>query len=141
MMKFFKWPVLVLGLLSVPFTQVAFAQGPVGGVLEACETEITTFCSDVTPGNGHILACMYAYEDRISDDCAASIVDLADAIDYLFANAREAIAICAPDIEANCSGVEFGGGRVLTCLKENASNVSAECLPVVTDFVAKYGLD
>lgn len=119
----------------------AYAQGPVAGVLEACETEISTYCADVTPGDGRILSCMYAYEDKISDGCAASIVDLADALDFMFANAREAIAICAPDIEAKCSGVEFGGGRILSCLKENASKVSDQCQPVISAFSEKFGLD
>ncbi|CTQ51792.1 Cysteine rich repeat [Roseibium album] len=137
----FSLSALIFSFFLFLFGQSAFAQGPVVGVLEACETEISTYCAEVTPGDGRILSCMYAYEDKISDGCAASIVDLADALDFMFANAREAIAICAPDIEANCSNVEFGGGRVLTCLKENASKVSAECQPVVSSFSEKFGLD
>lgn len=119
----------------------ATAQGPVQGVLEACETEITTYCDQVTPGHGRMLSCMYAHEDKISDACANSIVDLADALDFMFANASEAIAICAADIEANCSSVEFGGGRVLSCLKENADKVSSDCQPVMKAFAEKFGLE
>nr|WP_319384528.1 cysteine rich repeat-containing protein [uncultured Roseibium sp.] len=122
------------------FSTAATAQGPVQGVLEACETEITTYCDQVTPGHGRMLSCMYAHEDKISDACANSIVDLADALDFMFANASEAIAICAADIEANCSGVEFGGGRVLSCLKENADRVSSDCQPVMNAFAEKFGL-
>ncbi len=119
----------------------AIAQGPVKGVLEACESEITTYCDQVTPGDGRLLSCMYAHEDKISEPCADSIVDLADALDYLFANARAAVSICAADIEANCSTVEFGGGRVLTCLQENADKVSSDCRPVVKAFSEKFGLE
>lgn len=119
----------------------AAAQGPVQGVLEACETEITTYCDQVTPGHGRMLSCMYAHEDKISDTCASSIVDLADALDFMFANASEAIAICAADIEANCSSVEFGGGRVLSCLKENADRVSSDCQPVMNAFAEQFGLE
>ncbi|WP_269585142.1 cysteine rich repeat-containing protein [Roseibium sp. Sym1] len=118
----------------------AMAQGPVQGVLEACKTEITTYCDQVTPGNGRMLSCMYAHEDKISDTCAASIVDLADALDFLFANVSNAVALCAADIEANCSNVEFGGGRILSCLKANADKVSAECQPVVSSFSEQFGL-
>jgi len=141
MFSFFKWPAVVIGLFFLPFSQGAAAQDPVIGVLEACETEIAAHCADVTPGQGRILSCMYAYEDKLSDGCLASIVDLADAIDYLFASAREAIAICAPDIEENCSGVEFGGGRILSCLKENEASISAKCKPVFTAFSENYGLN
>lgn len=140
MMKSFKWTAIAFSLILFLTGQSAFAQDPVLGVLEACETEIKTHCADVTPGDGRILSCMYAYEDKLSDGCSASIIDLADAIDYMFANARAAIAICAPDIEANCSSVEVGGGRVLSCLKENSSKVSAECKPVVDAFAEQYGL-
>lgn len=126
-----------VSLLSAP----AVAQGPVKGVLEACETEITTYCDEVTPGHGRMLSCMYAHEDKISDECAASIVDLADALDFLFANVGNAVALCAADIEANCSGVEFGGGRILSCLKANADKVSAECQPVVSSFSDQFGLN
>jgi len=118
----------------------AMAQEPVKGVLEACETEITAYCDQVTPGHGRMLSCMYAHEDKISDTCAASIVDLADALDFLFANVSNAVALCAADIEANCSGVEFGGGRILSCLKENADKVSSDCQPVVSAFSEQFGL-
>ncbi|WP_434054885.1 MAG: cysteine rich repeat-containing protein [Roseibium sp.] len=132
---------ICIGFGFAVLNTAAMAQGPVKGVLEACETEITTYCDQVTPGHGRMLSCMYAHEDKISDTCANSIVDLADALDFMFANASEAIAMCAADIEANCSGVEFGGGRVLTCLKENADKVSSDCQPVVNAFAEKFGLE
>jgi len=119
----------------------AMAQGPVQGVLEACETEFTTYCDQVTPGHGRLLSCMYAHEDKISDTCAASIVDMADALDFLFANVSNAVALRAADIETNCSGVEFGGGRILSCLKANADKASSDCQPVVSAFSEKIGLD
>ncbi|MEM9630157.1 MAG: cysteine rich repeat-containing protein [Pseudomonadota bacterium] len=50
---------------STPFPgfpgSAALAQGPVKGVLEACEPEITTYCDQVTPLEGRILSCMYAH--------------------------------------------------------------------------------
>lgn len=140
----FPMNILRLMALTVGFAllgSASLAQGPVQGVLEACETEITTYCDQVTPGHGRMLSCMYAHEDKISDTCAASIVDLADALDFMFANVSNAVALCAADIEANCSSVEFGGGRVLSCLKANADKVSAECQPVVNAFSEKFGLE
>jgi len=119
----------------------ALAQGPVQGVLEACESEIATYCDQVTPGDGRLMSCMYAHEDKISDTCAASIVDMADALDFLFANVSDALALCSADIEANCATVEFGGGRILSCLKENADKVSSDCQPVVGAFSEKFGLN
>jgi hypothetical protein len=31
--------------------------------LEGCNKEFETYCKDVTPGEGRLLACLYAYED------------------------------------------------------------------------------
>ena len=33
-------------------------------VAKGCEKELTTFCKDVTPGEGRILACLYAILTR-----------------------------------------------------------------------------
>jgi hypothetical protein len=35
----------------------------------ACDADIRAFCSDVTPGDGRILACLQAYRDRVSASC------------------------------------------------------------------------
>ena len=55
-----------------------------------CESDIANFCSQVTPGNGRLLHCMAAHEDKISGQCsyalyqAASLLEqLATAINYV----------------------------------------------------------
>jgi hypothetical protein len=43
---------------------------------------------------------------------------------------REALGIlriCGPDTRVFCGGIPMGGGRLLRCLAENASNVSPSC--------------
>jgi len=43
---------------------------------------------------------------------------------------REALAIvqiCRAEVATVCAGVPFGGGRVLTCLAENAASLSPQC--------------
>jgi len=41
-------------------------QSLVQGAAEGCKKEIETYCKGVTPGEGRILACLYAYEDKLS---------------------------------------------------------------------------
>ena len=36
---------------------------------KACNKELTTFCKGVPQGQGRILACLYAFEDKVSDKC------------------------------------------------------------------------
>ncbi|KZL28577.1 cysteine rich repeat-containing protein [Pseudovibrio sp. Ad37] len=134
-----------LGLLVAATGHNAIAQDTAGknaaqGVFEACEPEIKSHCKEVTPGEGRIFACMYAYEDKLSKQCSTAIDDFADALDFFFANARQALAICAPDIEAQCSETAVGGGRVLTCLSEKQDKVGAECKEVIEVFSEKFGL-
>jgi len=130
----------VLATSALLFASAAQAQGPVVGMLEACEPEITQYCDAVTPGDGRLMACMYAHEDKLSTTCDAAIVDMADALDFLFANARSALAICAADIEANCADVEFGGGRIMSCLKDANEKISSDCQTQVGAFAQQFGL-
>jgi hypothetical protein len=43
---------------------------------------------------------------------------------------REALAIvqiCGVEVRSLCAGVPFGGGRIISCLAENASSLSPNC--------------
>ena len=42
-------------------------------------------------------------------------------------NAGGAQQACRADFERLCSGVQPGGGRVVVCLKQNASRLSPDC--------------
>jgi hypothetical protein len=133
----FKFRKLYLGallatgtLIAVGFSQNARAQG----VLEDCADDIMTYCENVEPGQGRIISCLYAYEDKISEQCYAATIDFHDAMDFVFATIREALATCATDIETFCAETEFGGGRILTCLSENQSDIAPECKQVVDGF-------
>ena len=50
---------------------IAFGQQrePVDVVADGCSKEIGTYCKSVTVGQGRILACLYAYEDKLSNRC------------------------------------------------------------------------
>ncbi|SDR21218.1 cysteine rich repeat-containing protein [Pseudovibrio sp. Tun.PSC04-5.I4] len=142
MIKSIGTAVFSLGLLMMTFGQTAAAQeGPVQGMLEACQTEIETSCAKVNPGQGRLFACMYAYEDQVSDRCSKAIIDFADAMDYLFASANETMTVCAPDIEEKCSDVAFGGGRILSCLAEKKSDVTPQCQAAAAGFAERFGLN
>lgn len=116
----------------------AFAQDTlVDYLVKSCETELTNYCSDVTPGNGRLLHCMAAHEDKISGQCeyafykAASLLEeLAMAINYV---AKE----CATEIDSLCGGVELGEGRILACLDEHPDKVGDSCKKAVADTVGE----
>jgi Cysteine rich repeat len=112
------------------FPQPARAQG----MLEACQEEIEELCSNVSPGNGRLIACMYAHENYLSEGCANATADLGDILDFVFTTVGSAMAICGSDIEKHCAGTEFGGGRILTCLHGKSADLTPDCRAIVDEF-------
>lgn len=94
---------------------------------KACLADMSKFCSSVNLGEGRMMACLYAHEDQITEDCDSAMADTADVLDSFLSNVAAALDNCAEDIEKTCSAVEFGSGRILSCLKQNSSKVSADC--------------
>lgn len=101
------------------------------GLLESCKTDIVELCSKVTPGDGRVMSCLYAHEDSLSEACDAATADIGDLIDGFFSGVREAYAICAPDIEKNCSDVKIGQGRLVSCLASNQATLGKDCGDIV----------
>jgi hypothetical protein len=44
-----------------------------GETIDACSKDLQDFCSDVTPGEGKVLACLWAYEDQVSSPCGEAL--------------------------------------------------------------------
>jgi hypothetical protein len=106
-------------------------------VYNACEGDLETYCSQVTPGQGRFLHCIAAHEDKISGQCGYALYQAASLLEQL-ANAIAYVgAQCATDIEEHCSAVAMGEGRILMCLEENATEVSDACKKAVTDVTAE----
>jgi hypothetical protein len=105
----------------------------VAGVLEACQPEIEAYCSQVTPGEGRLLACFYAHGDKISARCEYALYEGAAALEQ-FANALTYVATaCHDDLIKHCAEVELGEGRVSTCLLEHKADVTEGCRQAIDD--------
>lgn len=102
-------------------------------VANGCKTEITTYCKDVKPGEGRILACLYAYEDKLSGKCEYALYDAAARLERAVAALTYVAKECEADIVANCSGVKAGEERVLQCLEKNEAKVSQRCKGAIKD--------
>ena len=56
----------------------AAMQGPLAAqVREGCSPELTRYCAEVTPGEGRLLACLYAHGDKLSGQCEFALYDAA----------------------------------------------------------------
>jgi Golgi apparatus protein 1 len=98
----------------------------------ACAEDIKSYCSTVTPGEGRMVYCMQAHEDKISVKCAFELEDAATAIQTAAEALKSGVAACKAEITGVCGKVIPGEGRIATCLIENKSNASAGCMEAIT---------
>ena len=128
--------------LMVSFTVSVFAaedpvkknvQGTLDTFTEGCQEELTTFCKDVTPGEGRILACLYAFQDKLSPRCEYALYDSVVQLDRTLNNLSYAVTECRDDLEKICSEIKPGEGRLLECLNKNESQVSQRCNTALKD--------
>ena len=111
----------------------AVAQGLVKTVATGCERELIAFCKDVTPGEGRVLACLYAHEDKLSAKCEYALFDAAAQLERAVSALSYVANECGGDLEKLCTDVPAGEGRLLNCLNKNASQVSIRCKQALKD--------
>jgi hypothetical protein len=117
----------VLGLLLFAGGATLAAENPVDAVKKACNTELTTFCKGVKPGEGRILACLYAFEDQVSDKCTYAVYNAAAELEQAVNALKFAASQCKDDLLKFCGDVQVGEGRGLACLEKNEKSVSQAC--------------
>jgi len=97
------------------------------GVKKACHKELTTFCKGVQAGEGRVLACLYAFQDRVSGKCEYAIYDAAAQLDHAATALKFAATECKDDLLKYCGNVQVGNGRVKACLDKNEKALSDKC--------------
>jgi predicted metallopeptidase len=102
-----------------------------------CEKELTSYCKDVTPGEGRILACLYAHSDKLTGRCEYALYDAAVQLERFVAALTYLANECDADLEKFCADIEVGEGRVLKCLDDNGDKISDRCTQALKDVGAK----
>ena len=93
----------------------------------SCADDIKKYCSDVTPGEGRMIYCMHAHEDKISPKCAYDLEEAAADVQLSTDNLKEAITACKTEISGICGKTQPGQGRIAACLFANRSTASNAC--------------
>ena len=119
--------VLMLGVTST------WAQDLIKSVKEGCKTELETYCKDVTPGEGRVLACLYAREDKLSGRCEYALYDASVQLDRAVSALSYAANECKADLEKYCAAIKPGEGRLAACLKKNETTLSERCQQAIKD--------
>ena len=133
----------VLLTLGVSMSSIAYAQtDTMNSVLErlaasikkleaSCGADIKKYWRTVTPGEGRILYCMQAHEDKISPGCAFVLNEVALHAQTTVGHLREAVNSCQGDIDKFCAKPQPGQGRIAACLATNKASVSKNCVEAV----------
>ena len=117
MKRTFMTVISVVAVLLVASSAVA-QQDLVEAVVNGCEAEMEKFCNQVTPGEGRMLACLFAHGDKLSPKCEYALYDAAVQLERAVAALGYVANECDADLEKHCSSVAAGEGRLLKCLEK-----------------------
>jgi Cysteine rich repeat len=102
----------------------------------ACGEDLKKYCSMVTPGEGRMLLCMEAHEDKITNKCDYALFGALHNLEHALDRIEEAADACWNDIEKYCASVPEGSGHIAQCLVSKKADLSAACKTVIGKFEA-----
>ena len=102
----------------------------------ACGGDVQKFCGQVTPGEGRLMLCMMAHEDKISSKCDLALYEASRNLERALNRIEEAADACWSDIEKNCTDPP-GGGRIAQCLQAKKASLTPQCQAVVSKLPMK----
>jgi hypothetical protein len=132
-MRYSALAAVVIGVVLLFGGVASAAEGLIETVAKGCDKEIKTYCKDVTPGEGRVLACLYAHEDKLSGQCEYALYDAAARLQRAITALAYVANECEADLRAFCSDIQPGGGRLLQCIEKNDAKVSKRCKQAMKD--------
>ena len=105
--------------------------GSIAKLEASCSDDIKKYCSNVTPGEGRLLHCMQAYEDKISPKCAYDAHDAALNFQIAADRLQLAVTACRDDIAKLCGKTAPGQGRIAQCLISNKAATAPQCAAAI----------
>jgi len=94
-----------------------------------CGSDITQFCSSITPGGGRIVSCLFANNDKIAGQCTFAMYEAGEKLAATMAALGQLAknTSCRSDLKQYCRGIPSGGGRLYTCLRSNRATLTDGC--------------
>jgi hypothetical protein len=109
------------------------AESIIDSVAKGCDKELKSYCKDVTPGEGRVIACLYAFSDKLSPKCEYALYDAAAQLERALAQLTYVANECRTDLNSFCSDVKPGEGRLMNCMEKNEKKVSSRCKQAMKD--------
>jgi hypothetical protein len=98
---------------------------------KSCAGDIKKYCRTVTPGEGRMIYCMQAHEDKISPKCAYELEQAAASVHETTDLLKEGVLACKAEIAGVCGKIQPGQGRVAACLVDNKATASKACADAI----------
>jgi hypothetical protein len=127
--------ILIIALLLGAGASVSAQDTVVDTVAKGCATEIENYCSQVSPGEGRMLACFYAHEDKLSGQCQYALYQAANTLEQAVSALEYVASECEHDILTHCAEVQMGEGRIVECLRAHVETVTEGCTQALDDVV------
>jgi len=90
--------------------------------IQSCDEDAKKFCPKVKEGQRREFKCLQKNLEKLSATCKTEV-------ETLLSKQKNALEVCASDIEKLCKDVPEKGGKVGKCLFKNKEKLSAKCLP------------
>lgn len=117
--------------------------------MDSCRENVDRYCRDVQPGEGRIIRCLKEHSERLDPACVSALSqgengsrtgprspsqspgNMPQSFSGPGENSREKgkdfLSSCNEEVRNYCAEVQPGGGRIVQCLKQNASKLSRTC--------------
>ena len=129
---------MALGVLALAVAAPALAQESLlEYVLTSCEADLKQYCSQVTPGEGRLLHCAAAHEDKLSGQCSYALYQAASLLEQLSVAIAYVAQSCETEIKTLCGDVKAGEGRIVSCLEGNSESLGDACKKALADTVSE----
>jgi Golgi apparatus protein 1 len=102
--------------------------GAVQQLRSACAQELSKFCGSVSPGEGRLLLCMQAHEDKLGRGCELALLETSRNIGSAVRSVERFAQACWNDIQVYC---RTAAGSVTQCVIDNRSLLSPQCQAIV----------
>ena len=101
----------------------------------ACGADVKKYCSTITPGEGRLVFCILANEDKISTKCDYALYEASRKLERALSRIEQAADACWNDIEKYCANIPDGGGRIAQCLAAKKASLTKSCQTAVGKFL------
>ena len=132
-MKRMIFALIALAILPMLVANAVAADNLIETVANGCKVELEKYCGQVTPGQGRILACLFAHGDKLSAKCEFALYDAAVQLERAVAALGYVANECDADLDKFCGSVEAGEGRLLDCLEKHDKQVSERCKQAIKE--------